>query len=135
MMPSRISSLVFSAQVVKGSHRGRSIGTPTINLQYNDVPQELLNGVYACFAQLEDEGESIPAVMHYGPRPVFKDSPSCEVHLIDRTIAHSPMRLTVAVIQFLRDIADFPSREALLQQMEADIHVAREILGVSSPGA
>lgn len=125
----------FSARTVPGAKRGRKLGTPTINVRLADVPKDLAHGIYACFAQMDDATDPLPAVMHYGPRPVFKDSVSCEVHILDRKITTTPKRLTVAVVEHIRDVADFPLREVLQEQMASDIRVARDILGVSSSPA
>ena len=109
-----------------GSGRGKRLGIPTINLSVGSVPEEFLEGIYACRARLEDEWE--PAVMHFGPRPVFKDTPSCEVHLLDRAVSQVPDEMTVEIVAFLRDVRDFPSVEALQEQIAEDIRQARAIL-------
>lgn len=66
--------------------------------------------------------------MHYGPRPVFKDTVSCEVHLIETTLSTPTDHLDVEVVQFLRSIRDFSSVEELQEQMQEDIQKARDIL-------
>ena len=119
--------LSFTARVVTGAGRGKLIGTPTINLDTLDVPPEMDEGIYACRAIIDNKNEN--AVLHYGPRPVFKDTSSCEVHLLDRTLEKTPEMLTVEVIQFLRDVRDFPSVDALKKQIGKDIDEVRAILG------
>ena len=123
----------FTGRVVPGVRRGRTLKVPTINLDLRDVPGDLPHGIYACFVQLGDEPDPLPAVMHLGPRPVFRDTPSCEVHLLDRSVPSPPGRLTVSVVEHLRDVTDFPVKEVLEEQMQADIAVARDILGVPQP--
>jgi riboflavin kinase/FMN adenylyltransferase len=118
--------LSFTAPLIKGSGRGKSLGVATMNLDLKDVPKDLSEGIYACFAL--SDGKRYKAAMHYGPRPVFKDTPSCEVHLIDEMIKTAPKDVTVIVIERLRDIADFPSKEALMAQIADDIARARGIL-------
>ena len=66
--------------------------------------------------------------MHYGPRPVFKDTVSCELHLIGTTLATPATELDVEIVEFLRPIRDFPSVEDLQEQMEQDIQQAKNIL-------
>jgi riboflavin kinase/FMN adenylyltransferase len=129
----RSTPATFTAHVVSGRQRGRTIGTPTINLNVSEVPSALPNGIYACFARFvqgKKTGPKLPAVMHYGPRPVFEDSVSCEVHLLDRVIAKASEQLTVTVVEYIRDIIDYPVREVLQDQIKSDIAVAREILGM-----
>lgn len=121
----------FTARVIPGVQRGRKLGTPTFNFHLEDVPSTLAYGIYACFVHLDDEVNPLPAVMHYGPRPVFKDTVSCEVHVIDELIDRSPKRLTVTVVDQIREVMDFPLTEVLLAQMQSDIAIARNILGLS----
>ena len=69
--------------------------------------------------------------MHFGPRPVFQDSASCEIHIIDAAILNPPTHVEIEVIMKLRDVQDFPGPEALVEQMRTDIVDARAILSVS----
>lgn len=116
----------FTATTVSGSKRGKKLGTPTINLDLAQVPPELNEGIYACIAIINDE--RLPAVMHYGPRPVFKDTPSCEVHILDRKNMESVERIRIDIVSHLRPVADFPSVEALMAQIQKDIDQARAML-------
>jgi riboflavin kinase/FMN adenylyltransferase len=118
--------LSFKATVISGAGRGHRIGTPTMNVNLADVPMQLREGIYACAVPLEGVKEL--AVMHYGPRPVFKDTLSCEVHLLDRIIVLAPEVLDIEVIAYLREVRDFASVEALQAQIAADISDARGIL-------
>ncbi len=115
-------SLTFTARVISGAGRGKRLGTPTMNMNLADVPHDLAEGIYVC----RTDGES--AVMHYGPRPVFRDTTSCEVHLLDRVLERAPDTIIVEVIHKLRDVRDFPSPEALMAQIADDIAQARGIL-------
>lgn len=118
--------LSFVARPVTGRGRGRVIGAPTINLDLADVPSQLREGIYACMVTLD--GEAMQAAMHYGPRPVFKDTVACEVHLLNRTVDAVPGTITVAVAAYLREVRDFPSTEALMTQIADDVSRARAIL-------
>lgn len=125
MSPSPLP-LRFTAWVISGSSRGRTLGVPTLNLDLGDVPKELAEGIFACRAIVD--GKTYPASMHNGPRPTFGDIPSCEVHLIDQTISLPPVSIDVEVVKFLREVSLFPSAEALSAQMREDIRNARDIL-------
>lgn len=120
------NSLSFTARVVPGSHRGKSLSVPTLNLDRARVPKELKEGIYACFAEFS--GKKFPAAMHLGPRPVFQDSDSCEVHIIDAMISKPPKEVTMTVITKLRDIENFKTPEALMKAMQQDLTDARGIL-------
>ena len=122
------ASMQFTASVIKGSGRGKYLGTPTINLNVAEVPQDLEYGIYACKCQFSDVSFQMSAVLHYGPRPVFKDTVSCESHLLDEIPSKTPDSLTVEIIQKLRDVQDFASVEALKEQILNDIAEARAIL-------
>ena len=117
--------LSFSARVITGDGRGRTLGVPTLNLDLRDVPEELEIGVFACRAVIG--GATFPATMHHGPRPTFGAIASCEVHLIDVSLPSPPEHVEVEVVEFLRGIATYPSAEALQVQMAEDIRRAKEI--------
>jgi len=125
---SRMSSPLFhfTARVVRGAGRGRTIGSPTLNLDLQAVPDTLKPGIYACFASWGRTRTM--AAMHFGPRPVFHDSLACEVHVIGKKILRAPQEITVEVAERLRDIRNFPSIEALQEQISLDIAQARAIL-------
>lgn len=115
----------FSARVVSGAGRGRTIGTPTMNLDLNDIPQ-IEEGIYAGWAKLE--GAWHMAAIHFGPRPVFNDSLSFEVHLLDTAVQHAPERLEIALADYLRPVRDFPSPTDLMAQIAKDVDQARGML-------
>lgn len=117
---------VFLARLVAGRGRGRTLGTPTLNCDLADVPADLPDGIYACVAVLD--GTPAGAAMHLGPRPVFRDTRTCEVHLLDRTVDAPPERMEVRVMERLRDVRDFPSPEDLQRQIADDIRRTRAIL-------
>ncbi len=121
-----IPAIRFTARIISGSARGRTLGVPTLNLDLSDVPKDLQDGVFACRAIVD--GKSYPATMHNGPRPTFGDVRSCEVHLIDHVLPTTPLAVEVEVAQWLRGISKFPSAEALQKQMNADIAEARKVL-------
>lgn len=117
--------MTFSAKVIKGSGRGKGIGTPTYNLDLQSIPQDFEEGIYALWATINDIAH--PAVMHYGPRPVFQDTISCEVHLLDEA-PETATSVFVETVKRLRDVRDFPTPDDLRMQMALDIHQAGELL-------
>tara|TARA_Y100000310_G_C20585840_1_gene765350 strand:- start:929 stop:1324 length:396 start_codon:yes stop_codon:yes gene_type:complete len=123
------SYITFSASAISGAGRGREYGIPTININLAAVPEELDEGIYACFVDIEDDSTHYMGAMHYGPRPVFKDSRACEIHLLDTKLEEAPTTVTVTVVQYLREIRDFPSLDALKEQILDDIAQCRGILG------
>ncbi len=123
-MPSALPS--FTAHVVKGAGRGRTMGSPTLNLALGDLPRELKDGIYAC--RVSWNRQHFSAAMHVGPRPVFKTGRACELHVIDRAIRRAPVRVTVEVIQRLRSIRNFSTVKKLQAQIARDITQTRKLL-------
>lgn len=112
--------------VITGSGRGRTLGTPTINIDPACAGQELQSGVYASFVTIE--GKRLMGALHYGLRPVFKDSLSLEVHVLDRVITAVPASVEIDVIGRIRDVQNFASKEELMDRIQEDITVVRGML-------
>jgi len=112
--------------VVKGDGRGRSIGFPTANV---DTHGELLpaSGVYAVRVRT-------PAGWHggaanIGTKPTFGGSAvTVEVHLIDWSGDLYGERVRIEFLRRLRGERRFPSIDALVDQMHADVDEARAIV-------
>jgi riboflavin kinase/FMN adenylyltransferase len=115
-----------------------------MNLDLADIPREMEEGIYACWVRYdlratsdeetkphEARSPTLAAVLHYGPRPVFKDVPACEVHVLDVAPTDVPKTLTVTLVSYIRAIRDFPSVEALKEEIARDIAATRAILGIS----
>ncbi len=114
--------------VERGAGRGRTIGVPTINLTSPD-PRKLLppDGVYAVRVQLP-EG-SVGGMMNQGARPTFGvHARGLEIHLFDYEGDLYGATVTVEWVDRLRDTQTFPSRQALVDQIERDAVAARSIL-------
>ena len=116
----------FRAKVISGRGRGRDLGFPTYNMDLQNVPKTLEEGIYAGSAEID--GKVFPAAMHYGPRPVFRDSKAFEVHLIDVTPETDPEEMIIDIKKRLRDVQDFPSVEEMLKQITHDVDTTRAIM-------
>lgn len=117
----------FTARVVPGSGRGKHLGVPTFNLALEDIPKDLQEGIFAGSAEID--GKKYVAAIHYGPRPVFHDSETFEVHLVDSVLNESLETIIIFLKERLRDVKDFPSKEALAEQIQDDIEKTRAIMG------
>ena len=120
--------------VVRGAGRGRTIGVPTINLETPD-PRKLLppDGVYAVRVTIgkREAGseKTYGGMMNQGPRPTFgEQARALEVHLFDFEGELYGETVDVAWVRRLRDGQAFPSREALVAQLERDRQTARATL-------
>tara|TARA_B100000315_G_C14212592_1_gene422752 strand:- start:204 stop:593 length:390 start_codon:yes stop_codon:yes gene_type:complete len=123
------AQIEFTASAISGAGRGREYGIPTININLASVPEDLKEGIYACFTEIENGTTRYMGAMHYGPRPVFQDSRACEIHLIDTNLSDLPANVRITVVQYLREIRNFPSTEELKEQILYDIEQCRAILG------
>ncbi len=114
-------------RVVPGAGRGRTIGVPTMNLAPPDVRKLLPpDGVYACRAEIDGQ---YGGMMNQGPRPTFREAErTLEIHLFDFEGDVYGRTVWVEWVQRLRDVQAFPSREALVAQLERDRQAARASL-------
>ncbi|PYP50220.1 MAG: bifunctional riboflavin kinase/FAD synthetase [Gemmatimonadetes bacterium] len=123
------------AVVERGAGRGRTIGVPTINLTPPD-PRKLLppDGVYAVWVEIAGKrdagsGKRYGGVMNQGPRPTFGvTARALEAHLFDFAGDLYGETVTVEWVRRLRDVQTFPSRQALVDQIERDAVAARSVL-------
>jgi len=114
--------------VERGVGRGRTIGVPTLNLAPPD-PRKLLppDGVYA--VRVEWRGERLGGMMNQGPRPTFGIAArALEIHLFDFAGDVYGESVRVEWARRLRDVQAFPSRDALVAQLERDRQAARASL-------
>ena len=132
--------------VVKGRGVGRALGFPTANIEPEN---ELLPapGVYAAYTRIqrtEDRGQRTekyssvigspssvlhPSAVFIGERKTFNDSaPVIEVYLLDFDGNLYGQQIEVCLVKKVRDVMAFPSKEALIAQIEKDIAQIRNVL-------
>ena len=120
-------------RVVRGAARGRQIGFPTANLDFDAL---LLppHGVYAVWVRSLDRPRSSPwrGVANLGVRPTFDAGLSLEVHLLDQHEDLYGERLRVAFVSRLREEQRFDGVEALKAQIAADCRHAEGVLASAS---
>lgn len=111
--------------VVRGDGRGRLLGFPTANV---DLGGEIVppTGVYQVVAELR--GQRYAAVANLGLRPTFAGGvegtppePILEVHIPNVTFEFYGAPLEVEFVRKIRDERTFPSKEALVAQIKADV--------------
>jgi riboflavin kinase/FMN adenylyltransferase len=114
-----------TGRVERGAGRGRQIGVPTANVALPDARKLLPpDGVYAVWVKIG--GALKGGVMNQGPRPTFGVAErGLEVHLLDFTGELVGETLTIEWVRRLRDVRTFPSREALVAQIAADLQAGR----------
>lgn len=118
-----------SGEVVHGDGRGRHINVPTANIDYPGEKLIPARGIYATWARVGRE--RFAAATNIGTNPTFtpeKQAATIETHLLDFSRSLYGERIELEFVARLRDEMKFPSVEALLAQIQADIARVREIL-------
>jgi riboflavin kinase/FMN adenylyltransferase len=117
----------WAGVVVRGDGRGRGLGYPTANLAPIEPLLTPPEGVYACWAHLG--AEAYPAAVSVGAPPMFAHARGrIEAYLIGLPDHDLYGRmLTLRFLKRLRPQQKFESIDALLQQMQRDVHVALQI--------
>ncbi|PYO90210.1 MAG: bifunctional riboflavin kinase/FAD synthetase [Gemmatimonadetes bacterium] len=121
----------IQGHVGRGAGRGRTIGIPTINLEPPDARKLLPpDGVYAVRVTLgAGSGEQYGGMMNQGPRPTFgEQTRTLEIHLFDFDGEVYGEPVNVEWVRRLRAVQAFPSRDALVAQLERDRQAARATL-------
>lgn len=123
--------------VVHGDEPDRRVALPTATVSIQ--PGRLIPalGVYACVAHTEELGTHA-AVTSIGPRSALSEQSgrplAIEAHLLDFEGELRGQVLALDFIARLRDKRDFPSRRALIAQVEDDIAQVRGLLNASRQG-
>jgi riboflavin kinase/FMN adenylyltransferase len=118
-------------EVRHGDKRGRTLGYPTANL----VPDVALvhpgNGIYACRAAVEEDGDWKwwPAAVSIGVRPTFASGRGVliEAYLIGFDGDLYGRELRLAFLRRLRGEKRFDSADALIAQMHEDVEEASRV--------
>lgn len=116
----------LEGHVMRGKQLGRTFGVPTANiaLKRSALP---MSGVF-CVQVRRANGRVYDGVANIGRRPTVDGfSHSLEVHLFDFEGDLYHEALTVFFLHQLRDEVKFPSLEALIAQIKADIVDARAL--------
>lgn len=111
----------ISGRVIYGRQLGRTIGTPTANLELRRL-RAPLSGVYAVEVNGADLNGAL-GVANVGVRPTVDDSihANLEVHLLDREIELYGQHIEVTFRHKLRDEKKFSSVEELQENIVRDI--------------
>ncbi|GAB5593461.1 riboflavin kinase [Umbelopsis nana] len=127
--------LKLTGTVVKGFGRGsKELGIPTANLS-NDALDKLCSafdtGVYYGWTSIEaDKSTVYPMVMSLGWNPYYNNEKrSAEVHIMhkfDQDFYGAAIKVIVA--GYVRAEQNYPSLEALIEDINTDIEVARQSL-------
>lgn len=119
-------SYFLSGRVIKGQGRGRQIGFPTANMDYDKELILPAKGVYVTQTSIKDM--TYNSVTNIGINPTFNMGMAInvETHLLDfnRDIYGEEMR--VSFLKKMRDEKKFSSVNDLIAQIEMDAQLARD---------
>jgi riboflavin kinase/FMN adenylyltransferase len=116
--------------VLHGEKRGRDLGYPTANMSIEGLHPPRF-GVYAVLVDVMDGPHAgrYHGVACMGVRPMFGvNTPNLETFLFDFTGDLYGARLSVALVEHLRDEVAYAGVDKLITQMDADSLQARAIL-------
>jgi riboflavin kinase/FMN adenylyltransferase len=115
-------------RVTRGDQRGRTLGFPTANIRLNQ--KMAYTGVFT--VQTTIDGQVFSGVANIGSRPTVDNTAGktryLEVHLFDFYGDIYGKRLSVELIDKLREETKFNSIEALKKQIAEDIKMAKRQL-------
>lgn len=110
----------FTAEVISGDRRGRTIGFPTINQKYPSELIPLKFGVYK--SKIIVDGAAYEGITNIGIRPTFKtDYIISETYIIGFSGDLYGKKITTIPTRFVRGEVKFSSVEELKRQIENDI--------------
>lgn len=112
--------------VVPGKRLGRTIGFPTLNLNWSPALSPKL-GVYAVRVSGAKSAGSLPGVANYGLRPTVEQSlvPRLETHVLVNCPFDAGDEITVEWLRFIRSEMKFANVAELTAQIGRDVATAR----------
>jgi riboflavin kinase/FMN adenylyltransferase len=117
-------------KVIEGRKVGRRLGFPTANV---DPLNELLPGQGIFSARTNVDGNWIDSAVFIGARKTFGcDQHVIESYLIDFDGDLYGKDIEIILIEKIRDIHAFPSKDALIEQIKKDVAQIRELLNFDS---
>ncbi|MFZ4081068.1 MAG: bifunctional riboflavin kinase/FAD synthetase [Pirellula sp.] len=118
----------IAGRVSHGAARGRTLGFPTANLEQIQVlvPR---HGVYAARVVSPVDLACLPVGLNIGPNPTFgEDTSKVEAHLLDFHGDLYGRFLEVEILECIRGIRKFQSKDELISQLGLDIERVRSIV-------
>ncbi|MCQ2477603.1 MAG: riboflavin biosynthesis protein RibF [Clostridia bacterium] len=110
----------FTAKVVSGNKRGRTLGFPTANTPYPKDLVKLKFGVYE--SEVIVDGKVYKAISDIGIRPTFKtDDVFAETHIFDFSSDLYGKEIRLNPKRFIRDEKKFKDENALKEAVLSDI--------------
>ena len=122
----------LTGTVVHGAKRGRTIGYPTANLDHAPELVVPALGIYATTVDVPGIVSNHAAMTSVGVRPVFDNGDrQTEAHLLAWSGDLYDCPLALHFLEWLRPEENFPSVEALIEQMARDGEATAAIVRVA----
>ena len=111
----------LSGQVVQGDQRGRELGYPTANVEWDETLIVPTDGVYAGYVNVA--GDRLPAAISVGTNPQFGGKTQrVEAYVLDRTdLDLYGIQVGVEFVDLIRPQAVFDSLDGYLTQIGLDV--------------
>ena len=125
----------FDGIVVEGDKIGRTIGYPTVNLQFIKENKVMPNDGIYCVRVIHNATEHY-GMMYHGVRPTLSEGliRAKEVHIFDFNKTIYGDKLTVSFLTKLRDDKKFTSKEELIAQIDKDKEESLKFLAKNYTG-
>lgn len=117
----------ISGIVVRGKGEGRKIGYPTANLELIGDCVRPPAGVYACKVQLEN-GQKVLGILISGVFLEPTGNLGEEVYLLDFNDDLYGQKLSLEIIDKIREVVKISNAVDLVKLIESDIQLTRKIL-------
>jgi len=117
----------MSGEVIHGNHLGRRLGFPTANIDPDRIHVALM-GIFA--VRVTGLGEDVlEGVASIGTRPTVGGTKMLlEVYIFDFDEDIYGQELQVEFVEKIRDELNFPDIDALIENINSDVAIARKIL-------
>ncbi len=120
----------IEGKVIKGDHRGKSIGFPTANIPVSYERAWPADGVYAGWLSF-DKNKRMACAINIGRRPTFYEHAEhsvLEAHILDFEGDLYNRQVKVEFEEFIRSERRFKDVSSLVEQLEKDIEQTRGLL-------
>jgi riboflavin kinase/FMN adenylyltransferase len=117
-----------TGKVVHGEGRGKGLGYPTANIEYDPFKLIPANGIYATWSWWK--WKRFPSVTNIGLRPTFNMGdlkPTIEPFFVDFDQDLYNETLTLEFLKYLRPEEKFTTVEDLKQRIQQDVEDANEV--------
>jgi riboflavin kinase len=129
-MPPEALFPALSGTVVHGDKRGRVLGFPTANIAVEPGTGLPPDGVYSCYVSLAEEATRHGATCSIGLNPTFDgvESVRVEVYIHDFAADLYGQRITLTLVNRIRDMRKFETVDELIAQTYADVQRSKGLL-------